>query len=162
MEDVKTVIIPTRTKAKVSHELSFPIGAERISMALASVMQLPQLVLHFRSDRWNQVRFGHYPFLSVTYSGKEWTNNPVDSSGIPLFNRWEIEVNPVPRILRHRIQQYILDSALPQIRQWLDQRADLAHEGSDTLDFFFDEEKEEFVPKLLARPQPLRRIKQKD
>jgi hypothetical protein len=81
---------------------------------------------------------------------------------VPLFSKWEIGVKPVPRTVRHRIQQYILDSALPQIRQWLDQRADLAHEGTDTLDFFFDEEKEEFVPKLHAHPQPLRGIKQKD
>jgi hypothetical protein len=162
MEDVKTVIIPTRTKEKISHELSFPIGAERISIALASAPQLPELVLHFRSDRWYQVRLGHYPILSVRYSGKNWAYNPVTFSGIPLFNKWEIEVNPVPRPFRHRIQQYILESALPQIRQWLDQRADLAHEGTDTFGFFFDEGKEEFVPNLLARPQPLRRIKQKD
>jgi hypothetical protein len=161
MEDVKTVIIPTRTKMRISHELSFPVGAERISIALASVMQLPQLVLHFRSDRFNQVRFGHYPFLSVTYSGKEWTYNPVDSSGIPLFNRWEIEVKPVPRAFRHRIQRYILDSALPQIKQWLDHRANLAQEGSDNLGFLFNEEKEEFVPEQVAHLQPIREFTRK-
>jgi hypothetical protein len=107
-------------------------------MALAAAPQLPELILHFRSDRWNQVRFGHYPFLSVTYSGKNWGYNPVALSGVPLINKWEIEVNPVPRTVRHRIQHYILDSALPQIRQWLDQRADLAHDGTDTLGFFFE------------------------
>src|SRR5208282_6089188 len=146
MEDVPAIIIPTRSRAKVSHELSFPIGAERISTALASATQLPQLVLDFRSDRFNQVRFGHYPFLSIRYSSGEPQYNSISTSGIPLFNKWEIVVRPVPRIFRHRIQQYILDSALPQIKQWLDQRFNLAQEGSDTLGFFFNEEKEEFVP----------------
>ena len=50
VEENKPIIIPTRFKAKISHELSFPIGAEKISIALASVPQLAQLVLHFNSD----------------------------------------------------------------------------------------------------------------
>jgi hypothetical protein len=158
MEEVSTVIIPTRTK-KISHELSFPIGAERISVALGSVEQLPQLVLHFSSDYFNRVRSGHYPFLWVRYRGRELPINPVSSSGIPLFNKWEIAVGPVPRVLRHRIRQYVLDTALPQIKQWLDQRVDLAHSGSESLTFFFDEKKEEFVLEQIARRQPMRGIR---
>ena len=161
MEDINIFIIPTRSKAKISHELSYPIGAERISIALASVVQLAQLVLHFKSDRFNQVRFGQSPFLDVTYKGKDQLErlakmNLSNSAGIPLWNRWEIEVKPVPRILRHRIHQYILDSALPQIKQWLDQRANLAQEGSDKLSFFFNEQKDEFESEQLGRPQPIR------
>jgi hypothetical protein len=155
MEDEKTVI-PTGTKAKISHTLSFPIGAERISAALASTAQLPELVLHFSSDRFNQVRYGHYPFLSVRYSGRQMPINPIFSSGLPLFNKWEIMVKPVPRALRHRIHQYILDTALPRIKQWLDQRVNLAHPGSESLAFFFDEKKEEFVLEEDTRPQPIR------
>ena len=32
-------IIPTRTRRKIPHELSYPIGAERISVALAETPQ---------------------------------------------------------------------------------------------------------------------------
>jgi dsDNA-binding SOS-regulon protein len=163
MEDVKPVIIPTRIKDKISHELSFPIGAERISIALASVKQLPQLVLDFCSDRFGQVRLGHDAFLSVRYAGREKPVNPISSySGIPSNNKWEIVGRPVSRIFRHRIQLYILDSALPQIKQWLDQRVNLDHEGSEALGFFFDEKKEEFVSKQRARLQPVRESKRQD
>jgi hypothetical protein len=162
MEDVKAVIIPTRSKAKISHELSFPIGAEQISIALAAATQLPQLVIDFCSDRFNQVRFGHYPFLSVMYSRREKPSNPISSSAVAFSNIWEIVVRPVPRILRHRIQEYILDSALPQVKQWLDQRVNLTQPGSDTLGFYFDERNEEFIPKELAHLQPIRGFKQRN
>jgi hypothetical protein len=156
VEDAKTIIIPTRSKRKISHELSFPIGAERISIALASAEQLPQLVLHFSSDYFNRVRSGHYPFLWVRYLGGEKPINPI--SGVPLSNEWAIAVGPVPRVLRHRIHQYIVDSALPRIKQWLDQRVNLAHSGSESLTFFFDERKEEFVLEHDARLQPIREV----
>ena len=154
MEEVKMVIIPTRSKRKISHELSFPIGAEQISIALAAVEQLPELVLDFSSDYFNRVRSGHYPFLRVMHSGGEKPVNPI--SGVPLVSEWEIAVWPVPRVLRHRIRQYILDTGLPQIRQWLDQRVHLAHSGNESLIFFFDETKEEFVLEQDARVQPIR------
>ena len=156
MEDVKTAIIPTRTKAKISHELSFPIGAERISVALAAATQLPQLVLHFRPDYFNGVRCGRYPFLRVQYSRAEKPIDFIPPSVASLFNEWQIVVWPVPRVFRHRIQQYILDLALPQIKQWLDQRVNLAQPGSESLTFLFDEKKEEFVPEQLVRLQPMR------
>jgi hypothetical protein len=104
-EDVKPVTIPTRIKDKISHELSFPIGAERVSIALASVKQLPQLVLDFCSDRFGQVRLGHEAFLSVRYSGREKPVNPISSySGVAFNNKWGIVVRPVSRTFRHRIQ----------------------------------------------------------
>jgi hypothetical protein len=158
MEEVKTIIIPTGSKDKISHELSFPIGAERISIALASTTQLPQLVLHFRRNYFNGARYGHYEFLRVRYDGGKLPNDPAYSSRIPLFNKWEIIVGPVPRVLRHHIHQYILDSALPQIKQWLDQRVNLVHPGSESLCFFFDEKKDEFVREEDARPQPMRAV----
>lgn len=162
MEDVKTVIIPTGVKDKIPHDLSFPIGAERISIALASTTQLPLLVLHFRSYRFKQVRLGHSPFLSATYSGQEMSAvNCLLPTGVPLFNQWQIEVMPVSRVFRHLVQQYILDSALPRVKDWLDQRVDLEHPGVETIGFFFNESKEEFVERQQARRQPTRESNQK-
>lgn len=71
-------------------------------------------------------------------------------------SRWEIAVQPVPRALRHRIEQFIIDSALAQIAQWLIQRKELAQPGNDILAFFYDEKSEEFVARHLTRLEPLR------
>jgi hypothetical protein len=114
VEDVQPYIIPTLSRAKISHHLSYPVGAAAVSMALASAKQLPDVKLHFYfwSDLW--LRNGHYEFFRVEYlnnatPAEEW---PISS----LFKRppqycWEIVVQPVPRVNRHRINEYILESA---------------------------------------------------
>jgi hypothetical protein len=162
MVEVNAIVIPTRTGRKISHQLSFPIGAERTSIPLASVRQLPQLVVHFGSDYFNRVRSGHYPFLWIRYVGRNQLIDPVSSSGIPLFNQWEIAVGPVPSVLRHRIHLEILGTALLRIRRGLDQRVDLEHSGSESLTLFFDEKdekKEEVVLEQDSRLEPARGIR---
>lgn len=67
--------------------------------------------------------------------------------GRPSQSRWEIAVQPVSRVLRHSIKQYILDSALPQMSHWLVERAQLLQRGSDLLAFFYDEETGECLPR---------------
>ena len=159
MELDQKFVIPTASRAKISHKLSYPVGAERVSTALASVPQHAELKLHFYSGFDIQLRSGHYEFLRVEYldnarPSQEW---PISS----LYKRseqgrWEIVVQPVPRTLRHRVKQYILDSALTQVAQWLIQRKELSQQGNDILAFFYDEKGEEFVPRHLTRLEPLR------
>jgi hypothetical protein len=159
MDAIQYVIIPILSRAKISRNLSYPIGAERISAALTSSAQLPQLKLHFysMSDLW--LRSGHYEFLRVEYlnnarPAEEW---PIWSLyGRPPQYRWEIVVQPVPRALRHRIKQFIVETALAQIAHWLDERVQLAQRGSDILVFFYDEKTEEFTPRQLTRLEPVR------
>jgi hypothetical protein len=160
MEDVQPYVIPTLSRAKISHHLSYPIGAAAVSMALASVVQLPEIKLHFYflHDHW--LRRGHYEFLRVEY-----LNNATPAEEWPIFRlykrppqyRWEIVVQPVPRVYRHRINRYILESALPWMGSWLCERAGLSQRGSDILTFFYDEKAEEFESKSLIRLEPLRR-----
>src|SRR5207249_9233306 len=159
MELDQQFVVPTASRAKISHKLSYPVGAERVSVVLASVPQLPELKLHFYSGFDVQLRGGHYEFLRVEYlnnarPSQEW---PISSLyKRPEQGRWEIVVQPVPRALRHRVKQYILDSALTQIAQWLIQRKELAQQGNDILAFFYDEKGEDFVPRHLTRLEPLR------
>ena len=155
MEASRPFIIPTRSKGRISHELSFPLGAERLSAALASVPQLSDLVLHFQSDWYDRLRFARYPYLSVAYARKSRTVNPV-ASGIPLFNVWEIMVKPVRRSSRHTIQQHLLTVALPQVEQWLQRRRGLAQPGTDRLTFFYDEDSEIFSEESETHLEPLR------
>lgn len=158
MEDVQQVIIPTLSKTKISQHLSYPIGAKHISLALAATLQLPMLKLHFYSGFNNGLRRGHYEFLRVEY-----LNQAIPSEKWPISSlykrppqyRWEIVVQPVPRVLRHKIRQYILDLALPQIAEWLDGRARLAQRGSDILAFFYDEKANEFIAPQLTHLEPL-------
>jgi hypothetical protein len=75
----------------------------------------------------------------------------------PPQSRWEVIVQPVPRILRHRINQYILETALPQVARWLDERANLVQRGCDLLAFFYDEKTEEFISRPLTRLEPVLR-----
>ncbi|HEX4007179.1 MAG TPA: hypothetical protein VHX60_13470 [Acidobacteriaceae bacterium] len=158
MEDAKQIMIPTRSKAKISHLLSFPIGAERISKALADTPQMAKLYLHFHSDRWGHVRSGRYPCVRVQQSSRraEMAERFADSAGVPLFNEWEVSVYPVPKIHRHGIQQNIMNVALPQINEWLRMRAELQQPGEQSLTFFFDERKSEFTSESEMQLHPVR------
>src|SRR5947208_8762435 len=98
MELDQQFVIPTASRVKISQKLSYPVGAERVSVALASVPQLAELKLHFYSGFDVQLRSGHYEFLRVEYlnsarPSEEW---PISS----LYkraeqSRWEIVVQPV-------------------------------------------------------------------
>jgi hypothetical protein len=161
MEETQQFIIPTLARAKISRHLSSPIGAEPISEALASVPQFSELRLLFYSSKFHSpLRGGDYEFLRVEYlnnakSGEKW---PVANLyGRPPQSRWEIAVQPVPRVSRHRIKQYILDSALLQMRHWLVERAQLLQQGSDLLAFLYDEKTDGCVPRHVTNLEPLRK-----
>ena len=160
MEHVQPYIIPTLSRAKISNDLSYPIGAAALSAALTSAVQLPELKLHFYfwSDIW--LRNGHYEFFRVEYLKnatpleEEWPISCLYKR--PPQYRWEIVVQPVPRVNRHRIDKYIVESALPRVGHWFSERSELAQDGSDLLTFFYDEKTEQFEVRSLTRLQPLR------
>ena len=161
VEEPKPIIIPTISRAKISHHLSYPIGAESISGSFASVPQFTELKLLFYSSKfYTPLRSKEYEFLRVEYlnNAKSAENWPIANLyGRPLQSRWEIAVQPVPRVLRHKIKTYILDSALPQMKDWLAERAQLVRRGSDLLAYFYNEETEECVPRYLANLEPIRK-----
>jgi hypothetical protein len=158
METIAPNMIPTRGKGKISHLLSFPIGAKQISDALRTSPQFSNLELYFRPEFFNSVRdSSQYLILMIVYSGIR--DAPKTNIGVSLRTEWRIGVHPVPRIFRKRIQQYILESALPQISFWLEKRSDLAQEGGDMIRFYYDEKKEEFSMEQENTLQPLREAK---
>jgi hypothetical protein len=160
MEEIQQIVIPTLSRVKIARNLSYPVGAEAISTALASVQQLTELKVLFYSSKFHPpLRSNVYEFLRVEYlnnarPGEEW---PVGNLyGRPPQSRWEIAVQPVPRVLRHQIGQYILDSALPQMRQWLTERTQLLQQGSDLLAFLYDGETNECTSRQVTNLEPLR------
>lgn len=159
MELERQLVIPTASRVKISRKLSYPVGAESISLALVFVPQLAEIRLHFYSGFDIQIRSGHYEFLRVEYLNgvlplQDWPIAALFKR--PAQERWEIVVQPVPRSVRHRIKQYILDSALKQIAQWFVRRSELTQRGGDILAFFYDQKSEDFVVRHLTRLEPLR------
>jgi hypothetical protein len=157
MEDIQQVVIPTLSRMRIARNLSYPIGAEAISKALAPVAQLTELKLLFYSSKFHTpLKSNHYEFLRVEYlnnarSGEKW---PIGNLyGRPPQGRWEVTVQPVPRVLRHQISQYIVDSALPKVKQWLIERTQILQQGSDLLAFFYDEETNECIPRGVTQPR---------
>jgi hypothetical protein len=159
VEDVELVVVPTISKAKISRDLSYPIGAEAISRAVEGVpqFQLVRLQFYYWSD--HSLRRGHYEILRVEY-----LNNSTPLDEYPVTNlwkrppqcQWEIVVQPVPRVHRHRIKTYIAESALSEVRGWLIQRDDYVQSGSEVLAFFYDEKLDEFQVRRVARLEPVR------
>jgi hypothetical protein len=140
------IIIPTRYKNKISQNLSYPVGAKEVSEALVSVPQFSELELRFFSYRFYPYwKRGNYEFLGVQFS------TPVLHDG---WSEWQIEVQPVPRVLRHRFHQYILEIALPQMAKWLVERAG-AEQGQGVA-FSYDEKSDEFITRSFESLQPLR------
>jgi hypothetical protein len=159
------IVIPTLFRAKIPRNLSYPIGAEVVSECLLSVPQFFELKLVFFSSKFDVgVRSGRYErheyeflrveYLNETNSGENW---PISRLwGRPAQSRWEIVVQPVPRGLRYRIKKYIIESALASMNRWLVDRANLERRGRDVLAFFYDEGKEEFLPRTLSVLEPNR------
>lgn len=157
MEVDQRFVIPTVSRAKISHKLSYPVGAERISVAFAAVPQVPELRLHFYSGFDIQLRSGHYEFLRIEYLNgvrplQDWPIATLYNR--PVQGRWEIVVQPVPRTVRHRVKEYITDFALTQIALWLTARKELTKQGGDILAFFYDEKNDHFVVRQLTRLEP--------
>lgn len=159
MELDRQFVIPTASRAKISHKLSYPVGAECISVALASVPQIADIRLHFFSGIDIQLRGGYYEFLRVEYLNGV---RPLQDWPIwtlyrrPEQGRWEIVVNPVPRTVRHQVKQYIVDTALTHIAKWCIHRKELTQRGGNILAFFYDEKANEFVARHLICLEPLR------
>jgi hypothetical protein len=68
MEDVRQIVIPTLSKKKIGRHLSYPVGAEQVSAALADTPQFAKLGLHFSFYARNpEAQRGHYEFFEVEY-----------------------------------------------------------------------------------------------
>jgi hypothetical protein len=165
-EEPQPIIVPTVARSKIPRSLSYPIGAEAISKAFSPAAQIAELKLVFYSSKFDVgVRSGRYElrryeFIRVEYlhnakAGEKW---PISSLyGRPTQSRWEVVVQPVPRVLRHRINEYIVESALPMMADWLAERSQLLRQGSDLLAFFYDENaEEEFAARKLSSLEPTR------
>jgi hypothetical protein len=139
-------VFPTRYKAKISKLMSYPVGAEALSTALADVPQSGSISICFgRSSYETNLRPGHasrYRVLSSVYSHR----SPSQFSSAYMLTRghynpgWEIHVHEVPRVHRHVVRSLLLNEGLPRLADWFRRFSSLhGQEGSCSLAFTFDE-----------------------
>jgi hypothetical protein len=118
-------MIPTRSKAKIPGTQSYPVTAKEISDALADTPQAGQLSIEFHGGWKSRIRTQnpyHSQFAlndTVLECAYGWV--PKDLPAVqPAFQRgWLIVVQPVPRELRHKINELIKQQAFPAIIKWL-------------------------------------------
>ncbi len=138
-----SAIIPTlHRKHKIPKTHTYPLGAKMVSEVLAGVPQFEQLSIGFWYLR-PMARFHkpstQYQVLQVSYSGP--TRLFTGSQEVP---KWEVRVDAVPRSLRHVIQDKLVATALPAIRQWLIANPHSnEREGFHALTFTYDELEDE-------------------
>ena len=148
-------MFPTRFKGRISHKLSYPVTAKEISDALADVPQSPQLTIEFYG-RWRQLLESKNPHLLKMVSfdtGRQYAvlevsfgfrSKKLPDNGVVFERAWQIVIRPVPRILRHAINQLLKKQAFPAVRRWLFERSNLSSShGVQTLTAIYDEGKEE-------------------
>jgi hypothetical protein len=123
-------MIPTRCKAKLPKTLSYPLGAEAISKALADAPPAAEFALSFLDlPVWPasefQRRLGEgkpYKILVAEYSpphkpGYGGARSLIDSGWFDA--QWSLRVYPVRRELRHAAGQLLRKQGLPVIVEWL-------------------------------------------
>lgn len=122
----KEFIIPTRYKARISSQLSWPTGALEFTEAFAEAPQVRELQLIFTQ---------HYP---TPHQGKWPASFSVAevcfTNGRPrLLNssEWVIRVYPVPRSMRAEIREKLEFRGFKVLGKWLIDRARFSGHAGD-------------------------------
>jgi hypothetical protein len=142
-------MFPVKSKRKIPHTESYPLKASEISAVLLDVPQSEFLQLAFR--RYSRIRDRGrktLPVLAITYARSRPAISTPNASieGGGLGPTWEIEVRPVPKVMRHAINSILISEALPKLRDWLVARKDLhGRFGHDGIQVVFDTESEELL-----------------
>jgi hypothetical protein len=125
------MMIPTRYKSRLPGHLSYPIGAQALSEALAGAPHAEALNVGFSDDLFaiSAVDFQRLLRERKPYKILEAEHKPARKPGISASNqsveegelgeKWEIRVFPVLRELRHLANRLLKDEGLPAVAQWL-------------------------------------------
>ena len=128
-------MLPTAHRQALPQGLSYPLGAQALSEALAGTTRFDSLTLHFsagydsnaRQKALEQMaRQEALTVLSVLYAhivpGRSSSNALVDSGYYQP--RWELHLAAVPSEFKAKVKALLLSNALPTIRNWLNRPAE--------------------------------------
>lgn len=124
------LLIPTRHKARIGREFSYPVGAGELSAALKDSPNLDRLGLVFRdSPVWPASEFRRILRERVPYTIVALSYEPARSPGqfaphrfveLGMYQEeWQIRVNAVPRPQAGAVRGLLLRDGIAPLRQWL-------------------------------------------
>jgi hypothetical protein len=158
--DAVTRLIPSGYKSKIPSTLSWPLGAEEISAALASVPQYGDLTLNFRyvgSDRgavqspwWMTVIQIDYAKHSIGFSASK---SMIDRGWHE--RHWNLRIVPVLRTDRKIVRDRLL-LQLPHVADWLTKNHALKAIGRSSLLVVWDKQKDTIYTSIESSLEPER------
>jgi hypothetical protein len=140
-------LIPTRYKSKLASTLGWPIGAEELSVALATVPQFAELSTTFYFRGMRDVETARtsawMTLMEFQYRRREKRIfDPENTLASSILGRhWEITVHPVLRERRKKLRDGIL-LQLPKVASWLTERQSLRVIGKSVLLVVWDVQKD--------------------
>jgi hypothetical protein len=109
------------SKSPISKAESFPLKLSDLVKGLEGIPQFERLDVSFwryetaktRAEDVKRVLSFHY---SRTKAG---ITASTDSIALLTAPKWQAQISPVPRPLRHRVHDLLIKDALPHARKWL-------------------------------------------
>lgn len=121
-------ILRTSCKNPISKSLSYPLGAKRISEAVDGISQFDQTSLYFLDSpvggamHFERILRDRNPYLVLECSLYADGESYLDG-----ITSWRISVYPVLRALKAAASDALAQSALPQLREFLSETANLEY-----------------------------------
>jgi hypothetical protein len=113
-------MIPTRHKQKLPKTLSWPLGAEAISIGLGDAPHVAELTLWFGdSPVYWQSAFQKILREAKPYAVLVADHTPVEFAAPISGESWTVRINPVPRPTRSVVAGLLRDHGLPAVAEWL-------------------------------------------
>jgi hypothetical protein len=157
----KPYVFPTLSRAKHSHLVSYPIGAEALTRALDGVPQHAALTCSFYAGNTHQhLDKPRQLALSAAYNKRArsfYDGQDADARGV-FLPRWSITVFTIPRTLRHAVKTSLLADGLPRLlRPWLVGNAGFTGKtGSSAINLDYDVATAAWVTTVRHEIQPER------
>ncbi len=143
-------VIPTRYKARLFGNLSYPVGAEILSEGLQEVPQISGLSLSFTLPSLLHPTEMNSPYRILV---AEYNSHPVVLSSNKKFmedgwydENWGLTVFAVKRQVKPLVKKFLVHDGLPRVKKWLmAERTPVWKYGRKTCCVLFDEKKESIV-----------------
>jgi hypothetical protein len=156
--DTAKPLIATTYKAKIPSSVSWPMGAQEISDALAGVPQFDELRVTFSFYMTNKTALNHWPWMEVMRFAYYKGANSLSMSGNMiqrghLERQWSISVSAVPRAERKRFHDMLL-SELPKAAAWLSEHQARQAMGRLSFAIIWDKQKDTLYTSTETSAEP--------
>lgn len=143
-------VIPTKVKNKLPKQLAYPVGAQEISMDLASVPQVDELELWFLDNRYSKSIVENKRLAIAALYRKDnlgmSASRMADELGL-YGPSWSIEVSAVPSSLSSSVSMALHDHGFKRIRDWFTQpRTELWLTKSHSFKLWYSDKTQRLIP----------------